>query len=272
MKLTKSNYFSLEAGRHYMSNSQFKDFAPSFGGCEARAVATLKGEYEQPSRTAFDEGHYVHAWNEGTLDDFRASNPDLFSSRGPTAGQLKANFKHCNKMIKVLENAPLAMKVLAGQKEVIMTAELFGIPWKIMIDSYQPEVGLFADLKALKEIEGRFWNKESQSYENFLDHYGYTIQMAIYAEIERRYSKRDEGKWLVPHMVIVTKQDQPDHEVVYFDFDMIVQQLAIVGKHIERVKAVKSGLVEPVRCEKCDYCRSTKVIKQIKHYSELAVS
>ncbi|WP_409346793.1 PD-(D/E)XK nuclease-like domain-containing protein [Paenibacillus sp. MBLB4367] len=272
MELTKSNYFSLEAGRHYMSVSQFKDFAPSFGGCEARALAKVKGEYEQPSITAFMEGHYVHAWNEGKLDEFKASNLDLYSSRGPTAGQLKSNFQHCNKMIDVLENAPLALKVLAGQKEVIMTAELFGIPWKIMIDSYQPEVGLFADLKALREIEGRWWNKESQSQENFLDHYGYLVQMAVYAEVERRYSNRGENTWLLPHMVIVTKQDPPDHEILYFDFDMIVQQLAIVGNHIERVKAVKSGSVVPIRCEKCDYCRGTKEIKQIKHYAELAVN
>ncbi|MEW9107129.1 PD-(D/E)XK nuclease-like domain-containing protein, partial [Paenibacillus sp.] len=181
MKLNKSNYYSLEANRHYMSVSQFKDFVPSFGGCEARAVSKLNGEYEQPALTAFMEGHYVHAWNEGALEEFKANNPELYSSRGATAGQLKANFQHCNKMIEVLENDPLVMKALAGKKEVIMTTELFGIPWKAMLDSYQPEVGIFADLKALKEMDGKWWNKDAQAYENFLDHYGYTIQMAVYA-------------------------------------------------------------------------------------------
>jgi len=269
MILTKENYYSREANLHYMSVSQFKGFIPAYDGCEARAMAELSGEYERPQKNAFDEGHYVHAWNEGTLDEFKANNPDLYSSRGPTAGQLKSNFQHCNKMIEVLESDPLVMKALAGRKEVILTFELFGIPWKVMLDSYQPNVGIFADLKALKEIDGKWWNKEAQCYENFIQHYGYNIQMAVYAEGEKRASDRKE--WLIPHMVVVTKQDPPDHEIIYFDYDAIVSGLAIVEQHIERVKTVKSGEVEPVRCEKCDYCRDTKKISRIKHYSELAL-
>ncbi|MEK8133131.1 PD-(D/E)XK nuclease-like domain-containing protein [Paenibacillus filicis] len=269
MKLNKDNYFSLEANRHYMSVSQFKDFAPPFGGCEARAMAKLRGEYEEPEKTAFLEGKYVHAWNEGTLPEFKAENPDLYSSQGKTAGQLKSNFKHCNTMIEVLESDPLVMKALAGEKEVIMTGELFGIPWKVMLDSYQPEVGLFADLKALKEIDGKWWNKEAQVYENFLEHYGYIVQMAVYAEVERLKSGREQ--WLIPHMVVVTKQDPPDHEVMYFDFDDIERALNIIRNHIERVKEVKAGLAESVRCEKCEYCRLTKKITRIKHSSEFAL-
>jgi hypothetical protein len=266
MNLTKSNYFSLEANQHYMSVSQFKDMTPAFGGCEARAIAKLNGQYEQKYIQAFKEGHFVHSWNEGNLEEFKANNPDLYSSRGATAGQLKSNFQHCNTMIEVLENDPLVMKALAGEKEVIMTSELFGIPWKIMIDSYQPEVGIFADLKALKEIDGKFWNKEAQCYENFLEKYGYIAQMAVYAEVEKIATNRKE--WLLPHMVVVTKQDPPDHEIIYFDYEAIQQQLNIIGNHIERVKQVKNEEVEPTRCESCDYCRSSKKIKRIKHYTE----
>ncbi|WP_336774233.1 PD-(D/E)XK nuclease-like domain-containing protein [Paenibacillus sp. MMO-58] len=267
LKLNPNNYFSRAANLRYMSVSQFKGFLPAYGGCEAKSMAELAGLYERPDKTAFDEGHYVHAWNQGTLDEFKDANPDLYSSRGATAGQLKSNFKHCDKMIQTLESDPTAIKALAGQKEVIFTAELFGIQWKIMIDSYQPGVGMFGDLKALKEIDGKFWNKEANRYENFLDHYGYTLQMAVYAEIERLATGRDV--WLIPHLVVVTKQDPPDHEIIYFDYEAIEQQLGIVERHIERVKAVKSGQAEPERCESCDYCRSTKKIKHIKHYREL---
>ncbi|WP_188065932.1 PD-(D/E)XK nuclease-like domain-containing protein [Brevibacillus brevis] len=269
MKLNKHNYYSQEANLHYMSVSQFKSFLPTYRGCEARAMAELTEGYQRPSTPAFIEGHYVHAWNEGTLDEFKANNPDLYSSRGPTKGQLKINFQHCNKMIEVLENDHLVMKALAGQKEVIMTAELFGIPWKVMIDSYQPELGIFADLKALSEIGGRWWNNDLQCYENFLDYYGYLVQMAVYAEVERLANGRKLKKWLLPHMVIVTKQDPPDHAVIYFDYDAIETHLAIVAKHIERVKSVKSGEVEPTRCEKCEYCRETKKISSAIHYLDL---
>lgn len=267
LKLNKNNYFSQEANRHYMSVSQFKSFLPSYSGCEAGAMASINGEWERAHVVAFDEGHYVHAWNEGTLDEFKADNPHLFASTGKTAGQLKANFQHCNTMIETLESDPLVMKALDGEKEVIMSAELFGIEWKVMLDSYQPQTGIFADLKTMKEMDGKFWNTEIGVYENFIDHYGYNLQMAVYAEIERIVHGRD--KWLLPHMVIVTKQKPPDHDIIYFDYDAIEQGLHIVGKHIERVKAVKSGAAHPARCEKCDYCRSTKKIKTIKHFSEL---
>lgn len=195
MELNRENYFSNEANRHYMSVSQFKSFLPSYGGCEAQAMAKINGEYVQPPVMAFMEGHYVHAWNSNELDEFKADNPDLYSSRGPTAGQLKSNFQHCNKMIEVLENDPLVMKALAGKKEVIMTTEMFGIPWKVMLDSYQPEHKIFADLKTMKEMDGKFWNREAQAYENFLDHYGYIIQMSVYAEVERRVSGRKQEEW-----------------------------------------------------------------------------
>lgn len=269
MKLDKSNYFSLEADRYYMSVSQFKGFLTSYGGCEARSMAQLDGEYERPGKDAFMEGHFVHAWNEGALEEFKEDNPELYSSRGSTKGQLKCNYRHCYKMIEVLENDPLVMKALAGEKEVIMTTELFGIPWKIMIDSYQPENGIFADLKALSAIDDKWWNKEAQIYENFIDHYGYSVQMAVYAEVEKRVANRKE--WLLPHMVVVTKQDPPDHEIIYFDYDLIEQKLRFVQNHIDRVIKVKTGQEKPIRCEKCDYCRSTKRIKRIKHYAELAV-
>lgn len=269
MNLNKNNYYDNEANKHYMSVSQFKSFLPSYGGCEAATMAELNGEYVRSRIEAFDEGHFIHAWNEGTLEDFKANNPHLYSSRGKTAGELKANFKHCEKMIEVLENDPLVMKALAGQKEVIFTAELFGIPWKVMLDSYQPETGLFADLKTMKEIEGKFWNKDVQAYENFIDHYGYNVQMAVYAEIEKRATGRKD--WLIPHLVVVTKQDPPDHDIIYFDYNDIEAGLQIVARNIERVNAVKSGQVEPVRCEKCDYCRATKKVRRIKHVSELSL-
>ncbi|HDR5039343.1 TPA: PD-(D/E)XK nuclease-like domain-containing protein [Bacillus anthracis] len=268
MKLTSDNYFSLEANKKYMSVSQFKDFAPAWGGCEARALAKVKGEYQEPPKTAFMEGHYVHAWNEGKLDEFKANNPDLYSSRGATAGQLKANFQHCNTMIEVLETDPMAMRVLSGQKEVILTAKLFGIYWKIMIDSYNKPIKVFADLKALKEIDGKFWNKEVQVYENFLEAYGYLTQMAVYAEVERIAQCRQPEDWFIPHMVVVTKQDPPDHEIMYFDHDMIRSELLKVQQHIDRVIQVKNEIVKPIKCDKCEYCRSTKKITKIKHYAE----
>jgi hypothetical protein len=116
-------------------------------------------------------------------------------------------------------------------------------------------------------MDGKFWNNEAQVYENFLEHYGYSIQMSVYAEVEKRATNREE--WLFPHMVVVTKQDPPDHDILFFDHEAISRNLNIVAKHIERVKDVKRGTVEPIRCEHCAYCRATKKLTRIRHYSEL---
>ena len=250
-----------------MSVSQFKDFAPTFGGCEAKAMAKLSGEYKEPFNKAFLEGSFVHAWNEGKLEEFKADNPEVYSSRGANKGQLKAEYQHCETMITRLEGDALVMQALAGQKEVIFTAELFGMPWKAMIDSYNPEKGYFTDLKTIKEIGGKYWNKEGY-YENFVDHYGYHVQMAVYAEIERITSGRSPEDWLIPHIVVVSKQDPPDIDVIYFDHNSIEHGLSIVRESIGRIKQVKDG-DKPIRCEKCAYCRGTKKILKIKHYSQI---
>lgn len=273
MKLNKSNYYSLEADQYYMSVSQFKSFLPSYGGCEARTMARLRGDYEQPETEAFLLGKYVHAWNEGALSEFKLEHPQLFNSRGATKGQLKSEYRKANDMVSTLESDPFIMKALAGDKEVIFIAELFGLQWKCMIDSYQPNftasAGIFTDLKTTQDLHKTVWNMHTQQREHFITAYGYDIQLSVYAEIEKRATGRKD--WLVPFMVAVTKQDPPDKEVYQFDYDDIAAGLNIVQVNIERIKEVKSGNVSAVRCEECDYCRSTKRIIKTKRYNELAV-
>ena len=47
--LTNENYFSEENNWKYCGSSQYKDFFGSLGmqGCEARAMASLRGECKQ---------------------------------------------------------------------------------------------------------------------------------------------------------------------------------------------------------------------------------
>lgn len=39
-----------------------------------------------------------------------------------------------------------------------------------------------------------------------------------------------------------------------------------------RYSAIKMGLLEPTRCEKCDWCKATKVLKGLRFYEVLQVS
>ena len=52
LKLTPENYYTKEANMQYVSVSQYKEFNGTTGkmGCEAYAMAKLRGEVEEVTR------------------------------------------------------------------------------------------------------------------------------------------------------------------------------------------------------------------------------
>lgn len=133
MQLTEENYYSDIANYEYMSVSQFKDFNGTYGrvACEEAALAKLKGEYAQASSTALMVGSYVDRYFEGTLDAFKSEHTEMFKKDG----NLKAEYVKADALIQRAERDELFMKYMSGEKQVIMTAELYGTPWKIKMDS-----------------------------------------------------------------------------------------------------------------------------------------
>lgn len=265
MKLTRDNYHSREANKEYMSVSQFKSFLPEYNGCEAKTMAKLNGEWEEPENPAFLLGSYVHAWNSDELQDFMANTPELFKK----SGGLYAKYAIGDDMINALKNDEVAMEALAGQKEVIMTGELFGLPWKIMIDSYNPEMKTFTDLKTTRAINKTYWNPDTKDKENFIVHWGYDVQLAIYAEIERQ--NRGEDEYFMPHILAVSKEDPPDKELIKLPRIEIEYILDEIEGYASRIELLWRGKEKPIRCEECEYCRETKKIKKAKHYMDVGV-
>lgn len=262
LNLTLDNYYTSEADKHYMSVSQYKNFLT----CEAMAIARANGTYKDNKTDALLLGSYVHAWLDGTQEKFKEENPEIFSSKGPSKGKLKAQYKNADLMVKVLETDPFAMMALDGEKEVIMTGELFGLPWKIRIDVYNPKYGRFADLKTVADIYKKHYVDEV-GYCSFVEAYGYITQMAVYSEIERQ--NRNGSDWLESYIVAVSKEDPPNKEVITIDTDRLAVELETVEKKMERIRLVKHGEVAPKKCGKCDYCRSSKKLSGVIHYSEL---
>ena len=273
MLINSENYHSVEVNNEYMSVSQFKGFLPQYGGCEAKSMAKLRGEYVEKSKTAFLVGSYVHAFNEDMLEKFIEDHPEI-TTKG---GALRADYIKANNAIEVISRDKLFMTALSGQKEVIVTAELFGIKWRIMIDSFSEKLKRFTDLKYLKSLDDKVWNRELHLYEHVLEAYGYYLQVAIYSKVLSVNRKLDVGDYFEPLLAIVTKEDIPNKAIVGFISDQetlatfIERQLFIVENFIERVKEVKSGKVEPIRCGSCDYCRETKVLMGTTHYSDFSV-
>lgn len=260
LKLTKDNYHSLQAEREYMSRSQYLGFLD----CEAREMAKLAGEWVEEKSKALLVGSYVHAWNEGCRKEFIAETPEMFTK----AGGLRADFKVADKMIDTLENDPLCMYMLEGEKEQIFTAEFAGTIWKVMADVHNPNRQRMIDLKTTKSIREHTWNDEQRCKLSFVEQYNYVLQAALYCEIEKIAKKRNS--WLDFYIVAVSKENSPDKAVIDLrDPERYLIELEAVKENMPHILAVKLGKVEPTRCEKCEYCRSTKKLTGAVHYIDL---
>jgi len=241
--LTNSNYYSPEANMTYFSVSQYKDFVE----CEAKAMAKIRGEYKETETTALLVGSYIDAYIEGTLNEFKAKHHSEIFTKQKT---LRADFQKAEEIIKRIERDPLFMKFLSGEKQKIFTAELFGVPWKIKIDSYI-DGKCITDLKIVRNIKS-------------LPIWRYDIQGAIYQEI----AYINTGSRLPFYLAVATKEDTIDIDIFQITQDTLDFSLAEVEGNIDRYKAIKSGEIEPIRCGECDYCKSAKTAR-IRNYSEL---
>lgn len=252
MNLTAGNYYGAEANREYMSVSQFKDFAGTYGkmACEFYALEKLEGRWEDEKSTALMVGSYVDSYFEGTLDEFKKENPGLFKKDDG----LKAEYLKADEIIKRIERDEYFMKYMSGQKQVIMTGELFGSKWKIKMDSYIPGVAI-VDLKVMASITKLEWVRDL-GYLDFVRYWGYDIQGAVYQEIVRQ----NTGKKLPFYIAAATKEKAPDIRIIQITQNYLDEVLSMVEANMPRILRVKSGEEEPDRCELCDCCRDTRVL------------
>ncbi len=264
MKLTNENYYSDIANYEYMSVSQYKDFAGTYGkmGCEACAMAKIRGQYNEPPSTAMLMGSYVDSYYEGTLDVFKANNPELFKRDG----SLKAQYLKAEEMIARAERDDLFRKYMSGEKQVIMTGEIFGTEWKIKMDSYIPGRAI-VDLKCMQSLTKMNWVPDI-GYLDFVRYWGYDIQGAIYQEVVYQ----NTGKRLPFYIAGISKEDAIDIEVIGINDLYLKEALANVESNMGRILQVKRGKEQPQRCNQCKYCRETKVLRKPIGISELTAS
>lgn len=245
--LTNENYFSSENSKKYMSVSQFK----AFDKCPASALAEVSGVYEREKTAALLVGSYVDAHFEGTLNVFKAKNPELFKRDGT----LKSEYINAGKMINRVEQDALFMEYMSGQSQVIMTGEIEGVPVKIKIDSYHPG-RMIVDLKCMKDFAPIY--KPGQGRLSWVEAWEYDLQGAVYQEIVRQ----NTGEKLPFYLAAVTKEKEPDIAIIEVGQEYLDFQLERFRRQVQYFDAVKQGAVEPERCEKCDYCKATKVLTQ----------
>lgn len=261
--LTSENYYSAEADKRFMSVHQYLDFVGHMGvyGCEARAMAKLNGEWKDKITKAMLVGSFVDSYFEGSLDSFLKENQDCFLKTKPS--ELKAEYRKARIMIERCKQDELFMKYMSGEKQTIMTFYLFGCEWKMKMDSYIPGKAI-VDLKTANNIH-RSWKVQDYGNVCFVEYWGYILQLAVY----QKGVEINTGQKLPCYLAVVTKDEYPEIEIVYIDQKSLDHALHEIEMNMQSVLMVKSGEVDAIRCEKCDYCKSTKKIEKPIHYMDL---
>jgi hypothetical protein len=246
MKLTQRNYYSTKANMEYMSVSQFK----SFEKCPHATLAELKGEYEREKTTALLVGSYVDAYFEGSLANFIRDNPEIFKKDGT----LKAEYIQAEAIIQRILKDKLFTEYLSGKKQVIMTGEICGVPVKIKVDSLHPDK--IVDLKIMRDFENvKDFDKGVLPW---FEAWGYDLQGAVYQEIVRQ----NTGKTLPFYLAAATKEKITDIDIVHVNQKSLDFAMERFKRDVEMFDAIKKGIIEPDRCEKCEYCKSTKILTE----------
>lgn len=248
MKLTSENYYSPEADRQYFSASQFK----SFLRCEAETLAEIRGEYTPKPSEDLLIGGYVDAYftSATEFERFQDDHPEIFRKDG----NLLAKFEHANKMIERVEADPVMMEYLSGEKQVIVTGEIFGMDWKGKIDVLAPD--RIVDLKTTKDFTDVY--EEGFGRRSWIEYWNIDLQGAIYQELVRQMT----GERLPFYIAAVTKEKEPDIALIEIPQNILDTAMSVAGAKIDRLIRVKYGAEPPRRCGKCDYCKRTKRIEK----------
>lgn len=271
MLLTSENYYSYQPGQKYQSASQLK----AFMDCEAAAHAALHEAYKRPASTAMLVGSYVDAYYSRQMERFVADHPDIFKRDG----QLKAEYVQAKAIIDRINDCSLVRYMLDGAPQIIYSGEIDGIPFKGKFDSQlsadqcavicelwpgmQDQLlmadGAIVDLKVMRDLGSVY--RPGQGRMSFIEAWKYDLQLAIY--------QRLEGRRLPCFIVAATKEDVPDLRLIHVPNYQLDAAWEAAKPTALRVEQIKRGTVTPERCEKCDWCKSTRVIKEAMDMTDL---
>lgn len=244
MQLNEMNYFSHEADVAFFSASQVK----SFKKCEARTMAELNGQYMREMSQALMVGQYVDAALTGDLDEWCGCHPEIKKRDGT----LKAEFMQASEMVVRANRDPLFMDYMEGDHQTILTAKLFGVPFKAKFDVLGAD--RIVDLKTVRDFSPVYL--PGQGRVDFATAWDWPLQMAIYQKIYEEV----EGIRLPCYLAVITKENPPDIRIVQIEQDRMDAEIAWLEHVLPRYEAIKSGAIDPERCETCAWCRQSRVL------------
>lgn len=253
-RLNNRNYFDKQHSLKYTGSSEIKEFLK----CESCAMAKLRGEFENEPSKAQIVSSYIDAKISGELEEFKAEHPDIFLKNG----ELKADYKQADEVIKQMCSDDKFMKYLEGKHQKIMTGKISGVPVKIKMDSYH-KGKCIVDLKCIATLKPQ-WSEKDHKKINFCDEYRYTLQAALYQEIVRQ----NTGKQLPFIIAVATKEKYSQRALLQIPQEELDTKLEFLKNYLPHIQELKQGKVEPIECGKCDYCISKKKTTSIYFYDE----
>ena len=173
-------------------------------------------------------------------------NPGIYTRRR----ELRADFKRANQIVEIVKTDPKFMDSMSGEKQKIFTFEMFGVPWKIKLDSYNPGKAI-TDLKVVARMDK-------------LPQWRYDIQGAVY----QKGVEICTGDRLPFYLAVVTKEKVLDRDIWQIPQSTLDFALRQVEENIGRYVDIKEGRIEPEHCGRCDYCKSIKKAR-VRNYNEL---
>lgn len=261
--LTADNYYSQEANQAYYSASQIKQFIE----CPAAAMAEINGDYQRKKTAALLVGGYIDAHFSGEMELFRRENPGIFTK----LGLLRSDYMQADDIIARIERDPLAMALLEGEKQKIVTGEIAGAPIKakldIWLDAQQARKiaaeypgmeelafahGAIVDMKVMKDFQPMYRQEEGRV--SFVEYWRYDLQLAIYQELVRQ----ETGHQVPCFILAASKQEPPDLALVQIPQELLDFNLQWLMKRLPEFEEVKSGREEPEGCGRCAWCRQSK--------------
>jgi len=254
-------YYSIEANEAFCSASQYKDFIgyPLKPGCEERALKTIRGLWVPETTKALLQGSILDAlWENDDPDYIMQRFPECVASRGATKGQLKADFQDAVTWYQTTLRQEKFCAYMSGEKQKVFIGEIEGLPFKIKIDSFHDGKAI-VDLKTTRTLDRnyRFYIHDSGEKLPFYMAFGYDIQLAIYQEVVRQKT----GDKLPCYLACVDKQPFPICDIIEIPQKRLDEALEGVRRHCATIIGLKSGDIEPTRCNHsdCDYCRETHI-------------
>ena len=148
----------------------------------------------------------------------------------------------------------LFMDYMDGDHQAIMTAKLFGVPFKCKFDVLGSD--RIVDLKTVKDLKSQ--NLPGKGRVDFATAWDWPLQMAIYQQIY----KANEGVLLPCYLAVITKENPADLRLIHIEQERMDAEIAWLKTSLPRFEAIKDGAIEPDRCEQCEWCRDSRILTE----------